>query len=55
MMGQVTNIITLAILGIIAADALARPQGLQVALNGAGNLWGATVGGLQATQVKAGG
>lgn len=38
---------TLVVIGIIIADALARPQGLAAFFNGFGNLWGTTTAGLQ--------
>lgn len=53
--GRIANVVVIAILGIVAADALARPKGLDVALNGVGKIWSTTVGGLQASSVPANG
>lgn len=38
---------TLVVIGIILADALARPNGLTAFFNGFGKLWSTTTAGLQ--------
>lgn len=38
---------TLIVIGIILADALARPNGLTAFFNGFGKLWSTTTAGLQ--------
>lgn len=41
---------TLIVIGIILADALARPRGLTAFFNGFGQLWSTTTAGLQGAQ-----
>jgi len=50
--GRIVNVVALAIGGIVVADGLARPAGLNAFFNGVGNLWSTTVNGLQASAVK---
>ena len=46
-MGRFWAFATLIVIGIILADALARPQGLTAFFNGFGSLWSTTTQGLQ--------
>jgi hypothetical protein len=50
--GRVVNLLSLIVVGVIIADALARPAGLKVAVDGVARLWEASMAGLQASAVK---